>query len=290
MKLVTYMTAEGNVSVGSVHNDRVIDLVEASSGRLPADMRTLLELGSPALELAREISTAAVDGHPLEAIKLLAPIRNPSKIIAIGLNYMDHCREQGHEPPKTPKVFAKFTTAVVGPGATICWDPKLTKQVDYEAELAVVIGRIARRVSEADALGHVAGYTVCNEVSARDLQFSDGQWVRGKTLDTFCPLGPWLVTRDEIPNPHVLPIRCTVNEQVLQDSNTCELIFSIPTLVEFCSRAFTLLPGDVIITGTPSGVGVFRNPPIFLTDGDTVTVEIEGIGSLMNICAEEDMA
>jgi len=290
MKLVTYMTSESKISVGSVCDDRVVDLVRASSGRLPADMRAILEQGTPALDLAREISAAAVEGYPLESFNLLAPILNPSKIIAIGLNYMDHCREQGHEPPKTPKVFTKFTTAIVGPGATIRWDPQLTKQVDYEAELAVVIGQTARRVSEADAMDYVAGYTICNDVSARDLQFSDGQWVRGKSLDTFCPLGPWLVTPDEIPNPHDLSIRCTVNEQVLQDSNTCELIFNIPTLVEFCSRAFTLLPGDVIITGTPNGVGVFRDPPVFLTDGDTVTVEVGSIGSLTNICAEEDNA
>jgi len=290
MKLVTYRTSEGRITVGAVRNDHVINLVDASNGQLPADMRSLLERGRATMNLAQEIAASTSVGFPLKDIQLLAPLLNPSKVIAIGLNYMDHCREQGHEPPKTPKVFTKFTTAIVGPGATIRWDPKLTQQVDYEAELAVIIGQTTRRVSAVDALEYVAGYTVCNDVSARDLQFSDGQWVRGKSLDTFCPLGPWIVTQDEVPDPHDLPIRCSVNEEVLQDSNTNEMIFSIPTLIEFCSRAFTLLPGDIIITGTPHGVGVFRDPQIFLKNGDVVTVEIEGIGSLTNTCAEENVA
>jgi len=290
MKLVTYRTSEGRITVGAVRNDHVINLVDASNGQLPADMRSLLERGRATMNLAQEIAASTSVGFPLKDIQLLAPLLNPSKVIAIGLNYMDHCREQGHEPPKTPKVFTKFTTAIVGPGATIRWDPKLTQQVDYEAELAVIIGQTARRVSAVDALEYVAGYTVCNDVSARDLQFSDGQWVRGKSLDTFCPLGPWIVTQDEVPDPHDLPIRCSVNEEVLQDSNTNEMIFSIPTLIEFCSCAFTLLPGDIIITGTPHGVGVFRDPQIFLKNGDVVTVEIEGIGSLTNTCAEENVA
>jgi len=213
-------------------------------------------------------------------------VPNPSKVVAMGLNYMDHCREQNIEPPKEPIIFAKFPSAVVGPGAAIRWDPALTQQVDYEAELAVVMGRTARRVSAAEALDYVAGYTICNDVSARNLQFGDGQWVRGKSLDTFCPLGPWLVTRDEIPDPHNLAIRCTVNGDVLQDSTTAEVIFRVDQLIEFISRAFSLLPGDVIATGTPDGVGVFRSPQIFLQDGDVVTVEIEGLGQLTNPCIE----
>jgi 2-keto-4-pentenoate hydratase/2-oxohepta-3-ene-1,7-dioic acid hydratase in catechol pathway len=156
--------------------------------------------------------------------------------------------------------------------------------VDYEAELGVVIGTTARRVSAEGAYAYVAGYTCLNDVSARDLQFGDKQWVRGKSLDTFCPMGPWLVTRDELPDPHTLAIRCSVNGELLQDSNTSELIFGVPELVSFLSHAFTLLPGDVIATGTPSGVGVFRKPPRFLKDGDAVVVEIEGIGRLENSC------
>jgi 2-keto-4-pentenoate hydratase/2-oxohepta-3-ene-1,7-dioic acid hydratase in catechol pathway len=273
--------------VGVVNKDYVVDLAKGSDGRLPADMRTLLEQGPSSLELAGEVAAKATTGIPLDSVELLAPILNPSKVIAIGLNYMDHCREQGHEPPKVPKVFTKFSTAIIGPEAFIRWDPELTQQVDYEVELAVVIGKVARRVSVANAMDYVAGYTICNDVSARDLQFGDGQWVRGKSLDTFCPLGPWIVTRDEIPDPHNLPIRCTVNQEILQDSSTCELIFSVPALIEFCSNAFSLLPGDIIITGTPDGVGVFRDPQVFLKDGDVVTVEIEGIGKLTNRCTEE---
>jgi 2-keto-4-pentenoate hydratase/2-oxohepta-3-ene-1,7-dioic acid hydratase in catechol pathway len=200
---------------------------------------------------------------------------------------MDHCREQKVEPPKAPIIFAKFPSAIIGPGETIRWNPALTNQVDYEAELAVVMGRIARNVAEAEALDYVAGYTICHDVSARDLQMGDGQWIRGKSLDTFCPLGPYLVTRDEIPDPHHLAIRCTVNETVLQNSNTAEMIFHIPYLIAYISRAFTLLPGDVITTGTPDGVGVFRSPKIFLKGGDVVTIEVEGLGQLINLCLEE---
>jgi 2-keto-4-pentenoate hydratase/2-oxohepta-3-ene-1,7-dioic acid hydratase in catechol pathway len=286
MKLVTFTT--GNQSrLGIVRDDQVIDLAKASDGGLPADMVTFLRRGDTALQLAREIKDKATSTLPLSEVELLAPIPNPSKVIAIGLNYMDHCREQDIAPPETPIIFAKFPTSVIGPGADIRWDPTLTRQVDYEVELAVVMGRVARRISAVEALDYVAGYTVCNDVSARDLQFGDKQWVRGKSLDTFCPLGPWLVTRDEIPDPHDLAIRSTVNDQVLQDSTTAEMIFGVPELIEFISRAFSLLPGDVIATGTPDGVGVFRSPQIFLNDGDMVTVEIERLGQLTNHCVEE---
>jgi len=286
MKLVTFTTGKQS-RLGIVRDDQVIDLAMASDGSLPADMLTFLQWGDAALQLAREIKDKAASTLPLSEVELLAPIPNPSKVIAIGLNYMDHCREQNIAPPEAPIIFAKFPTSVIGPGAAIRWDPALTRQVDYEVELAVVMGRIARRVPAAEALDYVAGYTVCNDVSARDLQFGDKQWVRGKSLDTFCPLGPWLVTRDEIPDPHDLAIRSTVNDQILQDSTTAEMIFGVPQLIEFISRAFSLLPGDVIATGTPDGVGVFRSPQIFLKGGDVVTVEIEGLGQLTNHCVEE---
>ncbi|MBN1582804.1 MAG: fumarylacetoacetate hydrolase family protein [Anaerolineae bacterium] len=250
-------------------------------------MRAFLEQGEDALQLASKLVSSAPATLTLDDVVLLPPISNPSKIIAIGLNYMDHCREQGHTPPTTPVIFTKFVTSIVGPGDEIRWDPALTQQVDYEAELAVVIGKSARRVSAADAFDYVAGYTVCNDVSARDLQFGDGQWVRGKSLDTFCPLGPCLVTRDEIPDPQNLAIKATLNGVVLQDSNTAEMIFTVDTLIEFASNAFTLLPGDVIITGTPHGVGVFREPKVFMHDGDTITVEIAKIGQLTNRCVQE---
>ncbi len=217
---------------------------------------------------------------------LLHPIIAPSKIIAIGLNYRDHCEEQGIEPPKHPTVFAKFPSALLRPRGVIQWDTDLTQQVDYEAELAVIIGRVAKNISAAEAYYYVFGYTAANDVSARDLQFGDKQWVRGKSLDTFCPLGPWVVTQDEIGDPMNLGIRCLVNGEVRQESNTSHMIFGVPQLIEFLSRAFTLLPGDIILTGTPAGVGIFRDPPLLLRDGDTVTVEIEKIGALTNTCRE----
>jgi len=286
MRLITYK-AKNDARLGLLRDDHVIDLATASDGRLPSDMITFLQQGEPALQLARQVEQNATASLPLAEVTLLAPIPNPSKVVAIGLNYMDHCREQNIEPPEAPIIFAKFPSAVVGPGAAIRWDPALTRKVDYEVELAVVMGRTARRVSAADALDYVAGYTICNDVSARDLQFGDRQWVRGKSLDTFCPLGPWLVTRDEIPDPHDLSIRCTLNGQVMQDSTTAEMIFGVPQLIEFISRAFSLLPGDVIATGTPDGVGVFRSPQVFMKNGDVVTLEVEGLGQLTNHCIEE---
>ncbi len=218
----------------------------------------------------------------LESVELAPPILRPSKIIAIGLNYMDHCVEQKVSPPPYPIMFAKFPTSVLAPGGPVSWDPDLTSQVDYEAELALVIGKRASRVKAKDAFNYIAGYTALNDISARDLQFSDGQWIRGKSLDTFCPMGPWLVTPDEIRDPQNLKIRCAVNGTLLQDSNTSEMIFKIPELIEFITRGITLNPGDVIATGTPHGVGVFREPKIFLKDGDTVEVSIESIGTLRN--------
>jgi 2-keto-4-pentenoate hydratase/2-oxohepta-3-ene-1,7-dioic acid hydratase in catechol pathway len=287
MKLATFTTGN-ELRLGAVVGDRVIDLAVASGGVLPGAMIGFLQAGPPAITVAQQaLEDTAETGVPLSDVLLLAPVPVPPKVVAVGQNYMDHVREQGAEPPKWPIFFTKFPTAVIGPGATIRWDPALTQQVDYEVELAVVIGQAARRVSEQDALEYVAGYTVCNDVSARDLQFGDGQWVRGKSLDTFCPLGPWLVTRDEIPDPQALAVRTTLNGQIMQESSTAEMIFGVRELIAFASQAFTLLPGDVIVTGTPPGVGVFRDPPVFLNDGDTITVEVEGIGALSNPCAHD---
>jgi 2-keto-4-pentenoate hydratase/2-oxohepta-3-ene-1,7-dioic acid hydratase in catechol pathway len=288
MKLITFSTGN-EPRLGAVRGQEVVDLAEASGGELPADMIGFLGAGDEAMKTARTLLGTAQAGHALSDATLLAPVPTPSKVIAIGQNYMDHCREQGVDPPTLPVIFTKFTTAIIGPGAEIRWDPELTNKVDYEVELAVVIGRKARRISEKEALDYVAGYTVCNDVSARNLQFSDGQWVRGKSLDTFCPLGPWLVTRDEIPDPQNLAVRTTLNGEVMQESTTAEMIFGVRALIAFASRAFTLLPGDVIVTGTPPGVGVFRDPPVFLQDGDEITVEVEGIGQLTNHCVEEHL-
>jgi len=287
MKLATFTTGN-ELRLGGVVENRVIDLAVASGGVLPSDMIAFLQAGPSAITAAQQALKEMTEvGVPLDDVLLLAPVPVPPKVVAVGQNYMDHVREQGAEPPKWPILFTKFPTSVIGPGATIRWDPALTQQVDYEVELAVVIGQAARRVSEKDALQYVAGYTVCNDVSARDLQFGDGQWVRGKSLDTFCPLGPWLVTRDEIPDPQALAVRTTLNGQIMQDSTTAEMIFGVRELIAFASQAFTLLPGDVIVTGTPPGVGVFRDPPVFLNDGDTITVEVEAIGALSNPCAHD---
>jgi 2-keto-4-pentenoate hydratase/2-oxohepta-3-ene-1,7-dioic acid hydratase in catechol pathway len=234
---------------------------------------TIDSSSSPAPPLAR-----------LPDAELLAPVPRPGKVVAIGRNYREHADEEGVDPPPAPLVFSKWPSSVVGPGADIAWDPELTQQVDYEAELAVVIGRTARNVDAADALTHVLGYTCLNDISARDMQFGDGQWVRGKSLDTFCPMGPVLVTADEIPDPQDLAISCRVNDELLQDSWTSRMYFSVAEIISYASRSFTLEPGDVIATGTPSGVGVFRDPPRFLADGDRVTVEIERIGRLENTC------
>jgi 2-keto-4-pentenoate hydratase/2-oxohepta-3-ene-1,7-dioic acid hydratase in catechol pathway len=253
----------------------------------PTTMMALLAGGPPAIAALR---AAMVDAPPgVEAldpasVERLAPVPRPGKVVAIGLNYHDHAKEGGVEPPAVPMVFAKFSTSVVGDGAVVEWDPTLATQVDLEAELGVVIGSVTRRVSVGDALSHVAGYTIINDVSARDLQSSDKQFVRAKSLDTFCPMGPVLVTADEIPDPQRLAIRGIRNGFAMQDSNTGQMIFSAAEIVSFCSQAFTLEPGDVIATGTPAGVGVYREPKMLMGDGDEMVIEIEGIGRLTNGC------
>ena len=220
----------------------------------------------------------------IENLSWAPAVSRPSKIIAIGLNYQDHAEEGKAELPETPLVFAKFPNSVTAHRQPICWDAAITKKVDFEAELAVIIGRKVSCCSAAEAGKAIFGYTCANDVSARDLQFGDGQWVRGKSLDTFCPLGPWIVTADEIPDPQNLDISCRVNGVTMQSSNTGRMIFSVAFLVGFLSRHFTLFPGDVVLTGTPSGVGVFRDPSIYLRDGDEVSISIENIGTLVNHC------
>ena len=211
----------------------------------------------------------------------MLPIERPGKIVCVGLNYRDHAEEQGVELPAAPLLFAKFTTSLVGPGDAIVIPPVVAK-CDYEAELGVVIGAAARNVSRENALEAVAGYICANDVSARDLQFADGQWTRGKSPDTFCPVGPRLVPAAEVADPHNLRIRALVNGEVLQDSSTANLIFGIDEIISYISRTATLEPGDLILTGTPAGVGVFRDPQRLLQPGDEVTIEIEGLGELTN--------
>ncbi|WP_296603464.1 fumarylacetoacetate hydrolase family protein [Nocardioides sp.] len=218
----------------------------------------------------------------LETVAVLAPLAKPSKIICVGLNYRDHATETGQDFPPTPLIFAKFPSSIIGPDEEISWPSEITSSVDWEGELAVVIGRAARDITPAEAPDHVFGYTVANDVSARDVQFSDGQWVRGKSLDSFCPLGPWIVTADEFDPEAGAAIRTRVNGEVMQESRTDQLIFPVSEIVSWFSTQFTLNPGDVILTGTPGGVGAFREPPIRLGAGDVVEVTIEGIGTLVN--------
>jgi len=209
------------------------------------------------------------------------PIDRPQKIVCVGLNYRDHAEEQGTELPTAPLLFAKWPNTLIGPGEAIVI-PRASKRVDYEAELGVVIGSRVRNVSAENALEAVRGYLCLNDVSARDLQFSDGQWTRGKSPDTFCPIGPRLVPREEVPDPQALAIRCVLNGEVMQDSTTANMVFGVAEVIAYASATITLEPGDLIATGTPAGVGVFRDPPVLLEDGDEVTIEIEGLGALTN--------
>lgn len=267
MRLVTFESAHGDTA-GIVAEDRV------------------LSLGVPIEEILREPrhrwrawSPEEASGIRLDDVILKAPVPKPGKIIAFGMNYRDHCLEQGIDPPTEPLVFAKFPSSVIGPGASVSWPADVT-QVDWEVELAIVVGAAADRDGGQTREVDIAGYTIANDVSARDLQARDGQFVRAKSLDTFCPLGPYLVTRDEVPDPVHLDLSMHVNGVQMQQSNTNQLLFGVPELFAFCRRYFSLEPGDIILTGTPPGVGVFRSPPIFLAAGDVMVAAIEGLGEL----------
>ena len=211
----------------------------------------------------------------------MLPIERPGKIVCVGLNYRDHAEEQGVALPEAPLLFAKWQNALIGPGEPIVIPPIVTK-CDYEAELGVVIGTTVRNASAENALEAVAGYICVNDVSARDLQFGDGQWTRGKSPDTFCPVGPRLVPRDEVPDPQALSIRAILNGTPMQDSTTANMVFGVAEVIAYITRTITLEPGDLIATGTPAGVGAFRDPPVFMQPGDEITIEIEGLGSLTN--------
>ena len=280
MRLVSFKNRNEDPRVGVVVEDRVLPV---DSSAFP-DMNSFLAAGRAALSDAAALAHGQVKAqatYPLSEVRLLAPVNRPGKIIAVGLNYRDHAIETKQEIPISPVIFAKFPSSINGPDSDVVI-PGDDPQVDYEAELGVVIGRTAKTVSETAALEYVAGYMPLNDVSARRWQFADKQWVRGKSCDTFCPTGPWLTTVDEVPNPHALSIRMRVNGKTVQNSNTSNLIFRIPTLIQFISAAITLEPGDIIATGTPDGVGVFRNPPVFLQRGDVMEVDIERLGILRN--------
>jgi 5-carboxymethyl-2-hydroxymuconate isomerase len=274
--------ADSPEPLAAVAGDRIAPIAAVAG---IASVDELILAGPDAWNATAAVAAEALasgDAPALADAKLAAPLRAPSKIVCIGLNYRDHCRETGLAEPSRPLVFAKFLSTLVGPGEPIAWPEGLTEKVDWEAELAAVVGRRLRDVAVEDALDGIFGYTAANDVSARDLQFSDEQWVRGKSLDTFCPLGPTLVSADEYGDPQDKKIFCRVNGETKQDSSTAEMIFGVAEIVSFLSHNFTLEPGDLILTGTPWGVGGFADPPTFLGAGDTVEVEVEGIGVLSN--------
>jgi 2-keto-4-pentenoate hydratase/2-oxohepta-3-ene-1,7-dioic acid hydratase in catechol pathway len=267
-----------------IDNDTIADLTPSvlPLGLLPSEILRVYDLDTNFVPLATE-AVAGEDPPTFSRtdVTLAAPVPRPGKIICVGLNYRNHAIESGMEIPGSPIIFSKFVTCVAAPGDPILL-PVGSEQVDYEAELAVVIGRRAKNVKLEDATDHVFGYTNFNDVSARDMQFADGQWQRGKSCDTFAPFGACVVTKDEVADPHNLRIQFRLNGETLQDSNTNQMIFNIPAVIEFLSRSMTLEPGDIIATGTPPGVGFARKPPIFLKDGDIAEVEIEGLGVLSN--------
>jgi 2,4-didehydro-3-deoxy-L-rhamnonate hydrolase len=293
MRIATYEFA-GEDRLGLVLDDSVLDLAEfarrAGDGlKFFGSMAGFLEAGEESLAAARRLEREArqaglaqlKEARPVAGVRLRAPVPRPQKLIALGWNYREHVGEQGGKVPEAPLIFAKFSSAINGPYDPIVI-PRANPQVDYEVELGVVIGRRGRRIAEAAAYDYVAGYLIFNDVSARLWQFSDKQWTRGKSCDTFAPLGPWLTTKDEVPDPHNLAVESRVNGEIRQQSSTRCMVFRIPMVVAYISESITLEPGDVIATGTPSGVGVFRKPPVFLKPGDLVEMEIERLGKLRN--------
>jgi 2-keto-4-pentenoate hydratase/2-oxohepta-3-ene-1,7-dioic acid hydratase in catechol pathway len=260
MRLVNYLKS-GEVRPGALVEDRVIDL-------------------QCAIDFAREHREEDCSS-PLEDVKLLAPVQRPGKVVCVGLNYRSHLAEIGEPVPAYPILFHKTATSIIGNGEAIVL-PRISQQVDYEGELAVIIGKRGRYIAEEDALDYVAGYTCANDVSAHDIEFRTSQWTSGKMIDTFCPLGPVLVTADELPDPNHLRLRTMVNDRVVQDCCTSDMIFPVRFLISYISSLATLEPGDIVLTGTPAGIGCNRHPQVFLKPGDCVSVEIDGIGRLTN--------
>ncbi len=291
MKLLSVVTPGGPRLAAKLDEGILLfeDIAERDThnrGEVPANLQEVItvENGLDTLRARLEDVVRRPDVasllRPEASVRIARPFL-PLNIICVGLNYKDHAEESNIALPTQPVLFAKWTGAASGPDDPIVLPPD-TEEVDYEAELAVIIGRRCRGVPEAEALDYVAGYACMNDVSARDFQRADGQWVRAKSQDTFGPFGPYIVTKDEIADPQVLPIRCSVNGRLLQNSNTSKMIFTVKELIAYISRGVTLNPGDVITTGTPNGVGFAQKPPVFLRDGDSVTVEIDGVGRLTN--------
>ncbi|TPV42550.1 fumarylacetoacetate hydrolase family protein [Bacillus dicomae] len=303
MKLVTF-THNGETRIAALENGKLIDLhaafktklasegnlraAQIAEAHIPKDMNGFLQGGTESMNLAKEaIDYALMKNHKEKLVfeegevKIEAPVPSPGKIICVGHNYREHILEMKRELPAFPVIFAKFANTVVGPQDDIPFYP-ISEQLDYEAEFAFVIGKRARNVSEEDALQYVAGYTIVNDITYRDIQRRTIQWLQGKTVEGSAPMGPWLITSDELKNPSGLEIVLTVNGEKRQQSNTANLVFSVQYLVSFLSGLMTLEPGDVILTGTPGGVGVARNPQAFLKDGDIVRIEVDGVGVLEN--------
>lgn len=295
MKLITYQSSN-EPRLGALLNNEVIDLAEATksagdSSPFPSDMIAFLAEGDAGLTRAANAITHAetnsnIARQSAQDITFLPPVLNPGKVIALGRNYAAHAAEGGAEPPEYPMLFHKTAGSLLGHRGTVVIPP-VTNKVDYECELAVIIGRAGKAIEEEDAFSYVAGYTCANDVSARDWQRRTAQFTAGKMLDTFCPLGPALVTSDEIPDPGNLNIRTILNGQEMQNSNTKMMIFSVPFLIHYISQIITLQVGDVILTGTPEGVGFARKPPVYLKEGDEVTIEVEKVGMLTNSVVEE---
>lgn len=275
MKLVTFRGVDGSAKPGLLQDDSIFDLASAGF----SDAVDAIRQGAEALRRAAEAGKG--QRVPAAQAQLLAPIPRPPRIFCVGLNYRDHAVESKMEIPKVPTIFIKLPSAVVGPDAEVRI-PSMTRQPDYEVEFAIVIGKPGRRIVAEKWQEHVFGYTILNDVSARDVQLSTSQWILGKSFDTFCPIGPAIVTKDEIADPHALDIRMTIAGEVLQHSNTRELIFKAPELIAYISAVTQLEAGDIISTGTPAGVGLGRNPQRWLKPGEVMTAEVEGIGWLTN--------
>ena len=308
MRLVTFRHGHETGRLGAVVGDDVVDLnagcarmlnarglrrfEEAARAVAPADMIGFLDGGQESLAAAAEtldfvsrLERSEREGvglcFPIDRVTLQAPVPRPRKLVLLGLNYRDHAEETGMKLPEVPTLFSKYPSSVIGPGETILV-PKVSSMIDYEAEMAFVIGRAGKNVPRERAMEHVAGYTILNDVTCRDYQARTGQWMIGKTFDSFAPMGPYLVLKDEVPDPHDLEVALDLNGRRMQHSSTRHLIFTVPEIIAYISQVFTIEPGDVVSTGTPSGVGFARKPPVFLKPGDRVRIEIERLGVLEN--------
>ncbi|XP_028391146.1 fumarylacetoacetate hydrolase domain-containing protein 2-like [Dendronephthya gigantea] len=283
MRLVQFFHNNNTrIGVEVSENGDIVDIT-AVDASIPNDTRSFLEAGDSALTAARRAASSGKCVIKREDVKIKAPIQSPEKIICLGMNYVDHCVEQNQPIPETPILFFKLPSAVIG-AEDIIVCPDIVKELDYEVELAIMIGKTGHHLKESEAMDHVFGYTVAHDVSARDWQLrkNNGQWGLGKSFDTFCPLGPCIVHKNGVSDPHKLGIRCRINGETMQNSNTEKMVFKTAAAVSYISQFMTLKPGDVILTGTPPGVGCFRKPPVFLKKGDVVEVEIDEIGTLRN--------